>query len=140
MRIIAGGFFYSLTSCLFCDTKHYMLRIRFLRVGKKNSPSFRVVVTPRRSATKTGRFLEILGSYNPVRHEKGLKAERIQYWLSQGAQPSDRVRNMLISEGIMEGEKVAVHKKAKAKPESAEAKKEGADTEAPAEPAKTKAE
>lgn len=97
-----------------------MLRIRLLRVGKKNSPSFRVVVTPRRSATKTGRFLEILGFYNPVRHTKKFKKERIEYWISKGAQPSDSLRNMLISEGIIKGEKVAVHKKAKAKEKTKE--------------------
>jgi len=94
-----------------------MLRIRLLRVGKKNSPSFRVVVTPRRTAPKTGRFLEILGSHNPLRHERVLKGERIKYWLSQGAQPSARVQNMLISEGIMEGEKATAHKSAKKKEE-----------------------
>jgi small subunit ribosomal protein S16 len=96
-----------------------MLRIRFLRVGKKNSPSFRIVVTPRRSAAKTGRFLEVLGFYNPIRHERGLKRERIQHWLSQGAQPSDSMRNMLVSEGIMEGKKTPVHKKSKKKEEEA---------------------
>lgn len=92
-----------------------MLRIRLSRVGKKNSPTFRLVVTPRRTATKTGRFLEILGFYNPARHEKSFKGERIQYWLSKGAQPSDSVRNMLIQDGIIKGEKVAVHKVAKEK-------------------------
>ena len=90
-----------------------MLRIRFLRVGKKNSPSFRLVVTPRRTAPKTGRFLEILGSFNPIKHESVFKKERIQYWISQGAQASDTVRNMLIREGIIQGKKVAVHKVAK---------------------------
>ena len=88
-----------------------MLRIRFLRVGKKNSPSFRLVLTPRRTAAKTGRFLEILGSFNPVKHESVFKKERIQYWISQGAQASDTVRNMLIKQGIIKGKKVAVHKK-----------------------------
>jgi len=77
------------------------------------------VVTPRRTAPKTGRFLEILGHHNPLRHERVLKGERIKYWLSQGAQPSARVQNMLISEGIIEGGKVAVHKAAKKKEEVA---------------------
>ncbi len=105
-----------------------MLRIRFLRVGKKNSPSFRVVVTPRRSAAKTGRFLEVLGFYNPIRHERGLKRERIQHWLSQGAQPSDSMRNMLIAEGIIEGKKISVHKKSKKKKEEATAESPEAKT------------
>ena len=105
-----------------------MLRIRLLRVGKKNSPSFRVVVTPRRTAPKTGRFLEILGFHNPLRHERVLKGDRIKYWLSQGAQPSARVQNMLISEGIIEGEKVTAHKSAKKKEEAEEATKEIKET------------
>ena len=97
-----------------------MLRIRFLRVGKKNSPSFRLVLTPRRTAPKGGRFLEILGSFNPVKHESVFKKERIQYWISQGAQASDTVQNMLIKQGIIKGKKVAVHHKVAAKaPEEA---------------------
>jgi len=117
-----------------------MLRIRFLRVGKKNSPSFRVVVTPRRTAAKTGKFLEVLGFYNPIRHERGLKRERIQHWLSRGAQPSDSMRNMLVAEGIIEGGKIPVHKKSKKKKEEATAEvsevKTGTDSaEAPASPA-----
>lgn len=91
----------------------YMLRIRLLRIGKKNQPHFRMVVTLRSSAPKTGRFLEILGSYNPIKHQVNLKKERIQHWLSNGAQPSDTARNMLIRAGILEGKKVPVHKKTK---------------------------
>lgn len=103
-----------------------MLRIRFLRVGKKNRPSFRLVVTPRRSASKTGRFLELLGFYDPIKHVKEFQKDRIQYWISRGASASDSAHNMLVSEGIIEGEKVAAHKKAKKKEEQkpAEEKKE----------------
>lgn len=89
-----------------------MLRIRFLRVGKKNRPSFRLVVTQRQNAPKSGRFLEVLGFYDPVKHVKELKKDRIEHWLSVGASASERVHNMLIQEGIVEGKKVAVHKKA----------------------------
>jgi small subunit ribosomal protein S16 len=90
-----------------------MLRIRLLKVGKKNRPSFRLAVLPRRTAPQSGRFLEILGFYNPIEHSKSFKAERITYWLSQGAQPSDGVKNLLIKEGIMKGKKVSVHKRSK---------------------------
>ena len=89
-----------------------MLRIRFIRTGKKNRPNFRLVVTPQRSAPQTGRFLEVLGNYDPIRHTRVFKKERIQYWLSQGAQPSDSVLNMFISDGITEGKKIAVHSRA----------------------------
>ena len=88
-----------------------MLRIRLLRVGKKNSPSFRLIVTERHNSPKTGNFLEILGFYNPLRHTKEFKKERIQHWLSQGAQASDTVYNMLVKEGIIAGKKIQVHKK-----------------------------
>lgn len=116
-----------------------MLRIRLLRVGKKNSPSFRLVVTPRRTAAKTGKFLEILGFYNPLQHTKDFKKERIQYWLSMGAQPSDTVHNLLVKEGMSEGAKIAVHKKAKAKEEEPAASPLEADKQAspPASPVST---
>ncbi len=93
-----------------------MLRIRFSRVGKKNSPSFRLVVTPQGSAPK-GKFLEILGFYDPKTKEKNIKKERVLHWIAQGAQPSDSAHNFLITEGIIEAKKKAVHSKAKKKKE-----------------------
>ncbi len=98
-----------------------MLSIRFFRTGKKNQPFFKIVVTDRRNAPRGGRFLEIVGFYNPITKEKQLKQERIQYWLGVGAQPSDTVHNLLIKEGILTGEKVAVHKKSKKEAPVAEA-------------------
>ena len=99
-----------------------MLRIRFTRVGKKNAASFRLVLTPKLSSTKNGKFLEILGFYNPRTKEKGVKAERIQYWISKGALPSDTAHNFLVKEGIVKGKKRAVHAVTK----KVEEKKEGA--------------
>lgn len=92
-----------------------MLRIRLFRTGKKNQPFFRIVVTDRRNPPKGGRFLEIVGFYNPLTKERGLKKERIEYWLSLGAQPSGPVHNLLIKEKILEGEKIPGHKKKKEK-------------------------
>jgi small subunit ribosomal protein S16 len=94
-----------------------MLVIRFLRVGKKNQPSFKIVVTDKRRPPRAGRFVEEVGFYNPFKKEKVLKPERIKYWLSVGAKPSDTVYNLLISEKIIEGKKIPVHKKAKKKGE-----------------------
>lgn len=104
-----------------------MLSIRFLRVGKKNQPFFRIVVTDKKNPPRGGRFLEILGFFNPLTKERKLKAERITYWLSKGAKPSETVHNLLIQEKVIEGEKVAVHKvsKKKKEPSSAEATTEG---------------
>lgn len=92
-----------------------MLRIRLLRVGKKNDPQFRLVVLPQRTPPKTGKFLEILGFYSPAKHTSNFKKERILHWMSKGAQPSDTVRNLLISNGIIEGKKVRAHKNPKKK-------------------------
>jgi small subunit ribosomal protein S16 len=108
-----------------------MLRIRLLRGGNKNHPQYRLVVTPQRTAPQTGKFLEVLGFYNPLKHEKKIEKERVQYWISQGAQPSDTVRNMLISEGIIEGKKVAVHHESKKKAEDGQ-ETAGEAKEAPA--------
>ena len=99
-----------------------MLRIRFFRVGKKNQPSFKIVVTDRRNPPRGGRFLEELGFYNPLTKEKILRKERIKFWLERGAQPSETVHNLLVQEGIVKGKKIPVHKKAKPKEEKKEPK------------------
>ena len=81
-----------------------MLIIRLHREGKKNSASFRVVVTEKQNAAK-GKFLEILGSYDPHLNSKIFKKERINYWLSKGAKTSDTAHNLLVSAGIIKGPK-----------------------------------
>jgi small subunit ribosomal protein S16 len=99
-----------------------MLTIRLFRVGKKNQPSFKIVVTDKRRPPKAGRFTEEVGFYNPRTKEKGFKPERIKYWLSVGAQPSQTIYNLLVSEKIIEGKggeflkKIPVHKKSKKVP------------------------
>jgi len=102
-----------------------MLRIRLFRAGKKNQPFFKVVVTDKRNPPRGGRAVEILGFYNPLTKEKNIKKERAEYWLSVGAQPSDAMHNLLVSEGILKDKKIPVHKKPKAKE-----KKEAAPLEA----------
>jgi len=88
-----------------------MLRIRFLRTGKKNRPFFRIVATDSTNPPQGGRPKEKLGFFDPLTREVKLNAERIKYWISVGAQPSDRVHNLLIKEGVIEGKKIAVHSK-----------------------------
>ena len=70
--------------------------IRLARTGAKKKPYYRVVVIEKANA-RDGRFVEILGHYNPRTDpaEVVLKRERIDYWLSRGAQPSDTVRGFL---------------------------------------------
>ena len=73
-----------------------MLAIKLMRTGAKKRPSYRVVVKEKQSK-RDGAYLENLGTYNPTREpaEINLKADRVQYWLSKGAQPTDTVRNLI---------------------------------------------
>ncbi len=73
-----------------------MLRIRLARTGAKKKASYRVVVIEREKA-RDGRFVEILGHYNPRRNpaEVVLNRDRINYWLGRGAQPSETVRSLV---------------------------------------------
>lgn len=78
-----------------------MLSIRLARVGKKKKPSYRVVVIDKRRP-RNGRFVEIVGTYDPLKNPAEIKldGERIQYWLGRGAQPSDTVRSFLRNQKI----------------------------------------
>jgi small subunit ribosomal protein S16 len=73
-----------------------LLAIRLMRTGAKKRPSYRIVVKEKQSK-RDGAFLENLGTYNPTREpaEITLKAERVQYWIEQGAQPTDTVRQII---------------------------------------------
>ena len=101
-----------------------MLVFRLFRVGKNNQPSFKIVVTDKRNSSKGGRFVEQVGFYNPVTKEKVLNKERVQYWLSQGVQPSATLHNLFIKDGILEGKKIPVQKKSKKAPAVAPASAE----------------
>ena len=85
-----------------------MLTIRLQRIGRKNDPSFRVVVTDSRNGPKSGRSLETLGTYNPKLSAISLNADRIKHWMLHGATLSGTVHNMLITKGIIEGKKINV--------------------------------
>ncbi len=82
-----------------------MLIIRLARRGRRNDPSFKLVVTEHANPVK-GKFLEELGYLNPKTKAKAFEKERILYWISKGAKCSPTVNNLLISEKIIEGEKV----------------------------------
>ena len=79
------------------------------RVGRRNDPAFRVVLTEKRSKPKSGEH-EILGSYHPKTKETVLKNERILYWMSKGAQVSATVHNLLIAKKVIEGKTIPVVK------------------------------
>ena len=98
-----------------------MLTIRLFRVGKKNQPSFKIVVTDKKNPPKSGRFTEEVGFYNSRTKEKGFKIERIKYWLGIGAQPSPTIHNLFIKEKIIDAKKIPSQRKSK-KPAGDEAK------------------
>lgn len=83
-----------------------MLKIRLTRVGKKNSPSYRVVVADKRRAVKR-KFIEIIGNYNPSLTPKQLviDKDRALFWMGNGAQPSDTVNNLMVRLGILAEDK-----------------------------------
>lgn len=92
-----------------------MLTIRLTRKGKKNQPFFRVVLVDKRRSSKGGRAVEDLGFKNPLTKKTSLNKDRILYWISKGAQPSETVHNLLLSEKIIEGKKMHVSKLSKKK-------------------------
>ncbi|HEU5087743.1 MAG TPA: 30S ribosomal protein S16 [Roseiflexaceae bacterium] len=80
-----------------------MVTIRLRRTGKKKQPNYRLVVTDSRSP-RDGRFIEVLGHYDPVRQPKVLevKADRVRYWLGVGARPSDTVVDLLKKSNVLD--------------------------------------
>ena len=87
-----------------------MLIIRLQRVGRVHEPSFRIVLTDSKFGPKSGKSVEVLGSYD-ARKGKGtnhVDGEKVKYWISKGAQVSDTVHNYLVSEKILTGKKINV--------------------------------
>ncbi len=82
------------------------VRIRLARGGSKSAPFHKIVVADQR-APRDGRFIERVGSYNPLLPQDNadrvvLKADRVKHWLSVGALPTERVARLLASQGLME--------------------------------------
>ena len=112
--------------------------IRLRREGALNRPYFKVVVADKRSP-RDGKFIEIVGTYDPKKRgmNSTLKLERIEYWISKGAQPSDTVRSLIKKNKNPEAaakKAAAVEAKKAAKPKAAP-KTEAAAPEAAAAPA-----
>ncbi len=80
-----------------------MVKIRLRRMGAKKQPTYRFVVADARSP-RDGRFIEILGHYNPrvEPREIVVNEEKAKAWLAKGAQPSDTVRRLFAEKGIMD--------------------------------------
>lgn len=85
------------------EVTYMAVKIRMKRMGSKRNPFYRIVVADAR-APRDGRIIEQIGTYNPVQEPKQLviNEELALKWLSEGAQPSDTVRNLLSTQGIMQ--------------------------------------
>ena len=79
-----------------------MVKIRLRRVGRKNAPFYRILVADSQMP-RDGKFIEVIGQYAPRQSEGALQIneDRANYWLSEGAQPTDTVRSLLRRAGIL---------------------------------------
>jgi len=82
--------------------------MRLQRIGRKNDASFRVVVTDSRRGPKSGKHVDLLGSYNPKMNEFKIDGDKAKDWIAKGVQVSDTMHNLLVGEGVIEGKKVNV--------------------------------
>ena len=85
-----------------------MLAIRLQRVGRKNDPSFRVIVADSKLKPKTGNVLEVLGSYNARMGKPVINIDRAKHWMSVGAKASGTVHNLLVDLKAVTGKKINV--------------------------------
>ena len=119
-----------------------MLKIILSRTGKKKQAYFRILVT-QKEKDPWGKYLENLGNYNPRSKQVELNADRIKYWISQGAEPSATVWNLLVDKAIVEGKKQKVTKISKKRSakmeEKAKAVKDSAAEPKPEQAAKEEA-
>ena len=93
--------------------------IRLQRVGKIHTATFRVVVTEKTAGPRR-QYLELVGTLDRKTKKLNLNKERILYWISKGAKPSDTVHNLLVKEGVITGAKIAVHQMPKKEEKTAE--------------------
>ncbi len=100
-----------------------MLKIRLQRVGKKNDPSFRLVLIEHKVAARSGKAKEVLGFHDFRKDGTVINKERVTYWLGHGVQLSDTAHNLLVTNKVIEGKKKNVLPK-KTVPKKEEAKEE----------------
>jgi small subunit ribosomal protein S16 len=85
-----------------------MLMMRLQRVGRRNDPSYRIVVTDKRTGPKSDKHVDRLGSYNPKLNHIQLDADKAKEWIAKGVQPSETVHNLLVSQKVIDGKKINV--------------------------------
>ena len=87
-----------------------MLTIRLTRIGKKGKPYYRFIISEK-ARDPWGKALEILGSYDPYKKTIQAEKERIEYWISKGAQMSPSANNLLVGNNVIKGEKIVTKSK-----------------------------
>lgn len=85
-----------------------MLKIRFQRIGRKNDPAYRMVVTEQARGPQAGKNVAVVGTHHPKTKQTAIDADAVKLWLSRGAQASGTVHNLLITKGIITGKKINV--------------------------------
>ena len=100
------------------------VKIRLTRLGDKKSPFYRIVVAES-SAPRDGRFIEVLGTFNPLTNPAEIKVdkEKVQDWIGKGALPTDTAKAVLVQAGAIKAEKYVPKKNAKAATPKAKKKK-----------------
>jgi small subunit ribosomal protein S16 len=93
-----------------------MLKVRLQRIGKKKQAHFRVVVLEHTSKPQ-GKYLELLGTYDPHAKTLNVKLERVEYWVSKGAQVSPTVNNLMVNHNVWDRPKMESWKPKKKKEE-----------------------
>lgn len=109
------------------------VKMRLTRLGDKKSPFYRIVVVDSGKA-RDGQYVDLIGTYDPLSEPATVKidAEKAKKWIGNGVQPTDKVRALLVKEGIMEPKKFCVRKPKQAPP-APKAKAEGDNQEVKAE-------
>jgi len=113
------------------------VKIRLRRIGAKKQPAYRIVIADAR-APRDGRFIEIIGHYNPLTEpsEVAIDSDRALHWLRNGAQPTEVVQRMLVKTGVWSeytGEPISAVEEAEAAETPTPAEEAQAETEAPEE-------
>lgn len=92
------------------------VKMRLTRMGDKKSPFYRVIIADSK-APRDGKFIDIVGTYNPLDKENEVKldVEKAKTWISNGAQPTDTVRGILVKAGVLEAKPMPAKTNAKKK-------------------------
>ena len=87
--------------------------IRLQRVGRKHDPSFRIVLTDSKNGPQSGKFLDMLGSYDARKGAAVIDGDRIRQWIGKGAKASATMHNLLVRHKVIKSSKIKVAKKKK---------------------------